>query len=61
MLKGTLVIDMMDPRQKQLVFQGVSSSAISSKPTKEYQKASQGHQRDIREVSSQVVTNAGET
>ena len=37
-LKGTLVIDMMDPRQKQLVFQGVSSSTISSKPQKNTKK-----------------------
>ena len=37
-LKGTLVIDMMDPHQKQLVFQGVSTSTISSKPQKNTKK-----------------------
>src|SRR5215831_8571928 len=29
---GTLVVDMRDARQKQLVFQGVSTHTISSKP-----------------------------
>jgi hypothetical protein len=37
-LKGTLVIDMMAPRHKQLVFQGVSISTISSRPEKNTKK-----------------------
>jgi len=35
---GTLVIDIMDPRQKQLVFQGVSIATISSRPQKNTKK-----------------------
>jgi hypothetical protein len=41
-LTGTLVVDLTDQRQKQLVFQGVSSETISSRPqknTKTLQKA----------------------
>jgi len=41
-LTGTLVIDMMDPRQKQLVFQGVSTETISSKPEKNTKKLQKG-------------------
>ena len=32
--EGTLVIDMVDARQQQLVFQGTSTQTISSKPQK---------------------------
>lgn len=37
-LMGNLVIDMVDPRQKQLVFQGVWTETISSKPWKNTKK-----------------------
>ena len=37
-LIGTLIIDMVDPRQKQLVFQGVWTETISSKPSKNTKK-----------------------
>jgi len=36
--EGTLVIDMVDARQKQLVFQATSSQAISSRPEKNTKK-----------------------
>jgi len=35
---GTLVVDMRDARQKQLVFQGVSTHTISSKPSRNSKK-----------------------
>jgi hypothetical protein len=41
-LKGTLVVDMVDGRQNKLVFQGVSTQSVSSRPgknTKKLQKA----------------------
>jgi len=37
-LTGTLVIDIMNPRQKQLIFQGASSATISSRPQKNIKK-----------------------
>jgi hypothetical protein len=39
---GTLVVSMMDTRQKQLVFQGVSTDIISSKATKNTQRLQKG-------------------
>ena len=35
---GRLVIDIMDPRQKQLIFQGASIATISSRPQKNTKK-----------------------
>jgi Domain of unknown function (DUF4136) len=35
---GTLVIDIMDARQKQLIFQGASIATISSRPQKNTKK-----------------------
>ena len=39
-LWGTLTVDMVDSRRKRLVFQGVSTSSISSKPEKNTKKLS---------------------
>lgn len=36
--EGTLVIDIVDPQKKQLVFQGTSAQAISSRPEKNTKK-----------------------
>jgi hypothetical protein len=41
-LTGTLIINMMDSREKQLIFQGISTETISSRPernTRRLQKA----------------------
>jgi hypothetical protein len=38
--KGTLVVDMADSRQKQLVFQGVSTQPISSRPARNTKRLS---------------------
>lgn len=35
---GTLVIDLLDPKDKQLVFRGVATDTLSSKPEKNTQK-----------------------
>jgi hypothetical protein len=35
---GTLVVSMVDPRHEQLIFQGMSSDTISSKPTENTKK-----------------------
>ena len=35
---GTLVIDLMDPQQKQLVFRGTATDTLSDKPEKNTQK-----------------------
>ena len=35
---GTLVIDLLDPKEKQLVFRGVATDTLSSKPEKNTKK-----------------------
>jgi hypothetical protein len=35
---GTLVVDLMDPQQKQLVFRGIATDTLSDKPEKNTQK-----------------------
>ena len=35
---GTLVIDLMDPEQKQLVFRGIATDTLSDKPEKNTEK-----------------------
>ncbi len=35
---GTLVLDMMDPHQKQLIFRGVATDTLSDKPEKNVKK-----------------------
>ena len=35
---GTLVLDMMDPHQKQLIFRGVATDTLSDKPEKNIKK-----------------------
>jgi hypothetical protein len=37
-LLGTLIVDMIDARRQQLVFQGVSTESISSRPEKNTKK-----------------------
>jgi hypothetical protein len=49
----TLVIDMYDGSSKQVVWRGMASDTLSSKPEKKYPEARQGDRQAVREIPSQ--------
>jgi Domain of unknown function (DUF4136) len=51
---GTLVVDMTDAHQKQLVFQGVSTQTISSKPTKNTKKLAKAVEEIFEKYPPQI-------
>jgi Domain of unknown function (DUF4136) len=36
--KGTLIVDLMDPNQKQLIFRGIATDTLSDKPEQNAKK-----------------------
>lgn len=51
---GTLVVDLRDARQKRLVFQGVSTHTISSKPSKNSKKLAEAVRDIFRKYPPQL-------
>lgn len=52
--RGTLVVDMTDAHQKQLVFQGVSTQMISSRPTKNTKKLAKAVEEIFEKYPPQI-------
>lgn len=51
---GTLVLDMMDPKTKQLVFRGIATDTLSDKPEKNVKKISKASKKILEKFPPKV-------